>query len=61
MKVGDAEFPVGENLDLNHDTYDDFVQSWEEYGDKASIESVGLKDGSRLMFEYSLQGKDGKV
>jgi hypothetical protein len=58
---GEAEFPVGENLDLDQDADNAFIESWDTYGDRESVSSVGLKDGSRLMFEYSLHGKDGKV
>jgi hypothetical protein len=61
IQTGAAEFPVGENMDMDHVTYYEFVKSWDEYADCATVESVGLHDGSRLMFEYALVGKDEKL
>ncbi len=58
---GEAEFPVGENFDLDQDAYNTFTKSWDTYGNRESVSSVGLKDRSRIMFEYCLHGKDGKV
>jgi hypothetical protein len=61
IQTGAAEFPVGENMDMDHVTYYEFVKSWDEYADCATVERVGLHDGSRLMFEYALVGKDEKL
>jgi len=61
VKIGAASFPVGEHMDMDKDAYDAFVKSWDEYVDHATVESVGLSDGSKLMFEYALVGGDGKL
>ena len=61
QKSGSADFPVGENMNLDADTYDSFQQSWESYANKCTIESVGLGNGDKLMFEYALFAKDGKL
>jgi hypothetical protein len=58
---GAADFPVGENLNLDQSAYSSFVKSWNSYAKQQTVSDVGLKDGSRLMFEYSLHGKDGKM
>jgi hypothetical protein len=61
QKRGSAAFPVGENLNIDSETYDSFQQSWESYADTCTIESIGLCDGDKLMFEYALVGKDGNL
>lgn len=55
-----AAFPVGENIDVEKLSYNDFLRAWDDYTDHATIENVGLKNGSKLMFEYALVGRDGK-
>jgi hypothetical protein len=56
-----ADFPVGENVKLDSESYNTFQQSWESYAKDATIESIGLQDGDRLMFEYALVGKDNNL
>ena len=51
----DGSFSVKqENLDF-------YEKDWEEYSDHSTVDSIGLKDGSRLMFEYAIMRKDGKL
>ena len=45
-----------ENMD-----HEIFQPTWEQYGDGATVESIGLTNGAALMFEYCLFKKDGKV
>ena len=61
QKSGSADFPVGENMNIDSETYDSFQQSWESYANKCTIGSVGLCDGDRMMFEYALFAKDGSL
>ncbi len=61
LKRGSAAFPVGENLTIDSEIYGSFQESWESYADKCTIESIGLSDGDKLMFEYALVGKDGNL
>jgi hypothetical protein len=56
-----AAFPVGENIDVEKLSYNDFLRAWDDYTDHATIENVGLKNGSKLMFEYALVGRNGKL
>jgi hypothetical protein len=56
-----APFPAGENIQIDKMAYDDFIHAWDDYTDRATVESVGLKNGSKLMFEYALVGRDGKL
>jgi len=56
-----AEFPVGENIVIDEQNYESFLKSWNEYADHGTLESLGLSDGMKLMFEYALVGKDGKL
>ena len=60
MKGNTAEFPVGENMHMDRDAYEKFIQSWDSYANHATVETAGIKNGSRLMFEYALFDKDGK-
>ena len=39
--------------------YDLFQQNWESYAGNRTVNSVGLKNGIEIMFEYALLGKDG--
>ena len=48
-----AEIPIGAS------NYDKYKYQWQSYCDKQSIESAGLLDGSRVMFEYVLPSKEG--
>jgi len=57
-KRGSASFPVENNVELEQKGYE-VQQSWEAYGDNATVESAGLIDGMSLMFEYGLCQKDG--
>lgn len=55
-----AEFPVGENIVIDEQNYKSFLKSWNEYADHGTLDSLGLSNGMKLMFEYALVGKDGK-
>mmetsp|Transcript_4534 Transcript_4534/g.8730 ORF Transcript_4534/g.8730 Transcript_4534/m.8730 type:complete len:1257 (+) Transcript_4534:163-3933(+) len=55
-----AAFPAGESIEMEKIAYDDFLRAWDDYTDHATVESIGLKNGSKLMFEYALVGRDGK-
>lgn len=48
-----AEIPI------NVPVSEKFEERWQSYADKHSVESIGLVDGSRLMFEYAVVNKDG--
>ncbi|KAL9185341.1 hypothetical protein ACHAXT_003118 [Thalassiosira profunda] len=48
-----AEIPVGAP------SYDKYEEQWEAYADQHSVESSGLSDGMRLMFEHAVTSKDG--
>ncbi len=61
LKSGSAEFPVGDNVDIDNETYDVFQRSWETYANNTTVESIGLNDCDSLMFEYALVGKDGNL
>ncbi|KAL7555026.1 hypothetical protein ACHAWF_018621 [Thalassiosira exigua] len=39
--------------------YDKFEEKWKAYADEHSVESIGLVDNMRLMFEFAVAGKDG--
>jgi hypothetical protein len=56
-----AEFPVGENIVIDEQNYKSFLKSWNEYADHGTLDSLGLSNGMKLMFEYALVGKDGKL
>lgn len=58
-ETGTAEFPVSESMDLDQETYSYFQKCWEAYASDHTIESIGLKNGDKLLFEYALVGKDG--
>jgi len=60
LKSGSGAFPVGDNVNIDPETYETFKQSWIEYSGNYTIESVGLLDGDKMMFEYALVGNDGK-
>jgi len=53
-----ASFPVGESTQIGSEDYKSFCENWESYTDQGTVESVGLEDGSKLMFEYALFNKD---
>ena len=46
--------PENNNLSLK-----EFIRDWEAYTDHATVESVGLSDGTRVMLEYALVSKNG--
>ncbi len=48
-------------MDLDKETYLYFQQCWETYASDHTIESVGLQNGDKLLFEYALVGKDGDL
>eukprot|EP00804_Cyclotella_cryptica_P025900 CCRYP_002734-RB/>CCRYP_002734-RB protein AED:0.09 eAED:0.09 QI:174/1/1/1/0.66/0.5/4/1386/2251 len=48
-----AEIPI---YTRQSEKYED---SWKSYADQNSVESVGLLDGTRIMFEYAVLNKDG--
>jgi len=56
-----AEFPVGEAVEIDDETYESFQQRWESYTKLNTIESMGLRHGDCLMFEYALVDKDGHL
>ena len=56
-----AEFPVGENIVIDEQNYTSFLKSWDEYADNGTLDSLGVSNGMKLMFEYALVGKDGKL
>lgn len=39
--------------------YDEYVERWQAYSDEQTVESAGLIDGIKIMFEYALVTKDG--
>ena len=39
--------------------YDKYVERWQAYSEEETVESVGLIDGIKIMFEYALVAKDG--
>ena len=45
-----------ENMD-----HEIFQPTWEQYGDGATVVSIGLTNGAALVFEYCLFKRDGKV
>ena len=61
INEGAAEFPVGDNMDMDHVAYSSFVASWETYVHDTTVGGAGLEDGARLMFEYALLGRDGNL
>ena len=48
-----AEIPI------NTSNYDKFKEQWQSYCDQHSVRSIGLLDGTRVMFEYVVPSKDG--
>ncbi|KAL7457400.1 hypothetical protein ACHAWC_008949 [Mediolabrus comicus] len=48
-----AEIPV------TAPNYDKYEKQWQSYCDQHSIQSIGLLDGMRIMFEYVVGSKDG--
>lgn len=61
INEGAAEFPVGDNMDMDHVAYSSFLASWETYVHDTTVGGAGLEDGARLMFEYALLGRDGNL
>ena len=49
-----TDVPVGGPL-----AYDEYVERWQDYSNEQTVESVGLIDGIKIMFEYALVAKDG--
>ncbi|KAL7487577.1 hypothetical protein ACHAW6_013161 [Cyclotella cf. meneghiniana] len=48
-----AEIPI------NTRQNEKYEEKWKAYADQHSVESVGLLDGMRIMFEYAVVNKDG--
>ena len=48
-----AEIPISAS------NYDKYKEQWQSYCDQHSIQSIGLLDGTRVMFEYVVPSKDG--
>ena len=44
---------------MKEESIDFYKKDWEEYSDHSTVDSIGLKDGSRLMLEYAIMRKDG--
>ncbi|KAL3811303.1 hypothetical protein ACHAXA_007165 [Cyclostephanos tholiformis] len=40
-------------------SYDKYKERWETYAEKHSVESIGISDGMRLMYEFAVANKDG--
>jgi ubiquitin C-terminal hydrolase len=48
-----AEIPI------STPNYDKYEEKWQSYCDQHSIQSIGLLDGTRVLFEYVVASKDG--
>ncbi len=48
-----AEIPI------STPNYDKYEEQWQSYCDQHSIQSIGLLDGTRVLFEYVVASKDG--
>ena len=55
-----ACFPSGSSGFSGPDSIEFMRMDWLDYTDNSTVESAGLADGARIMFEYALMGKDGK-
>ena len=55
-----ACFPSGSSGFTGPDSIEFMRMDWLDYTDNSTVESAGLADGSRIMFEYALMAKDGK-
>lgn len=59
-KNGFASIPVGDSAaPSTYDSIEFMTLDWLDYTQKSTVESAGLSDGCRLMFEYALVAKDG--
>mmetsp|Transcript_7994 Transcript_7994/g.11305 ORF Transcript_7994/g.11305 Transcript_7994/m.11305 type:complete len:1763 (+) Transcript_7994:2183-7471(+) len=54
-----AKFPVKDGNPDEVDYVKEFQDDWQTYADHGSVESVGLSDESKLMFEFAILGKGG--
>jgi Ubiquitin carboxyl-terminal hydrolase/DUSP domain len=49
---------IGLDVDCN---YEDILTSWKQYGDNATVESIGLLDQASLMVEFAVQNRNGEL
>jgi Ubiquitin carboxyl-terminal hydrolase/DUSP domain len=51
---------LGSGIDVDC-SYEDLVTSWKQYGDHATVESIGLLDQASLMVEFAVQNRNGEL
>ena len=52
---------MSETIKLDRESNSYFQNCWEVYACNHTVESIGLQDGDKLLFEYALVGKDDNL
>lgn len=59
-KTLSADIPVGtSDIPAGTYPYQKYQERWDKYADRRSVESIGITDGMRLLYEYTVVNKDG--